>query len=161
MIGRTTREGGVASLFIVDAEYAEAVGRHKWISKSGGYLKAVVDGEYTLLHRFVWRLKHGTVPPLIDHINGVGWDCRLSNLREASTLLNALNKTRHRRRKVSLPRGVRLGRSKANPYLAKITVAGKQRHLGSFSTPELASAAYERARESAIREEASKHKAKH
>ena len=145
MIGRKTRRGGIAPLFIVDVEFAEEVERWSWMSHGKGYLYARVSGRNTLLHRFVWQLKHGDCPPILDHINGVKWDCRLENLRPATHSLNMLNLTR-RRTKHDLPRGVHHADGNANHFFAAIRVNGKQRHLGTFSTPEAASAAYEKAR---------------
>jgi hypothetical protein len=105
-----------------------------------------VGGKKVLLHRFVWQLKHGDCPPMLDHINGVQWDCRLENLRPADHSLNSLNLTR-RRSQNDLPRGVHpQPRSKSNPFFSQIQTGGHQKYLGSFPTPEAASAAYEQAR---------------
>jgi hypothetical protein len=158
MNGRATNRGGIAPLFVVDAEYAEAVSQHKWSNHSAGYLKARIGGKEFLLHRFVWQLKQGTLPPMLDHINGVKWDCRLGNLRPATSTLNQLNQTQPKHKHHHLPRGVHLRPRKANPYFAKIMEGGKQKYLGSFSTPELASAAYEQARATAITNEARRSK---
>jgi hypothetical protein len=145
-------------MFIVDAEFASEVGRHSWVANSGGYMQAKIDGKQVVLHRFVWQLKHGDCPSMLDHINRVRRDCRLDNLRPATHSLNNLNCSRKRPTN-DLPCGVRPNpNSKPNPYRAEITVNRKPKHLGCFPTPELASAAYEEARARAISQEERNHK---
>ena len=150
MIGRPTRQGGTAPLFVVDAGFADAVSRHAWFSDKRGYIRARTDAGPTLLHRFVWHLQHGSAPPLLDHINCVKWDCRIENLRPATATLNSLNATQRKRKHHHLPRGVAWVPSKPSPYIARIRLDGKSKHLGAFPTPEQASAAYEKARAEAI-----------
>jgi hypothetical protein len=106
----------------------------------------------------VWQIKHGSVPPMLDHINRVRWDCRLENLRPASHSLNNRN-TARLRTKHDLPRGVqRVPGFRTSPYAARIRDNGKIRHIGYFPTPELASAAYEEAYARAISQEERNHK---
>jgi hypothetical protein len=126
----------------VDDEHAEAVLRHCWSMSSRRYLAATVNGRRVLLHRFVWRLRHGDCPPLLDHINGDKTDCRTSNLRPANSTLNNLNSRKPRR---ALPPGVYFDgrRVGSKTYQAKGCRDGKCEHLGMFATPEEASAAYE------------------
>jgi hypothetical protein len=141
MNGRKTRRGGDAPLFVVDAEFAEQVGRWSWCDDGQGYLRATVNGKSVRLHRFVWSLRHGSPPSMLDHINGARWDCRIENLRPANHSLNGLNKTRARTTH-QLPRGVHNDKSnKTNPYYARL----HKQSLGSFPTPEQASEAYESA----------------
>jgi hypothetical protein len=145
VIGRATQRGGIAPMFIVDAEFADAVGEWLWSADSKGYLRSHPNGLHVYLHRFVWQLKHGECPNMLDHINCVKWDCRIENLRPATPSLNGLNQT-HPRSKHDLPRGVHPAPNGRNPFKAEIMVNSKTKYLGCFPTPELASAAYEKAR---------------
>jgi hypothetical protein len=143
---RVSRLGNVVPAFQIDDEYAEQVLAHKWFSHGMGYLQAHIEGRVILMHRFVWPLKHGQCPAMIDHINGDKRDNRLVNLRPASRQLNNRNR-RQRNRGSGLPTGVcRSQRNPIRPFSSQIRVGGRKRHLGCFATPEEASAAYERAR---------------
>lgn len=145
---RTSWKGRHQILFLVDAEMADHVFQHVWSLDSDGYLLSEVGGGKRMrLHRFIWHRAHGFLPDMLDHINGVRWDCRLCNLRPATPSLN----TRNRRvdRKYDLPRGVGLrcgpDRNGPRPYRARIRFGGKYHLLGYFSTPGDAAAAYDEA----------------
>ena len=147
-LSRTSWKGRRQLLFLVDGEMAQHVSQHVWSLNSHGYLESEVgDGKRMRLHRFVWQCAYGVLPKLLDHINGVRWDCRLCNLRPATSALN----TRNRRvaRKYDLPRGVGLrcgpDRNGPRPYYARIRFEGKKHVLGYFATPEAAAAAYDEA----------------
>jgi hypothetical protein len=94
------------------------------------------------MHRYVWFLRHGEWPNIIDHINGVRQDNRIDNLRSVSIREN----TGHRisPRKHRLPCGVSLTTS--GRYRAQIRVDGKLVSLGTFPTPDHAADAYSQAR---------------
>jgi hypothetical protein len=146
---RKSRFGTHQLFFVVDAEFAEQVSRMRWSKTSSGYLESFCpDTKKRLwLHRYVWSLTHGWYPPILDHINGVRWDCRVANLRPATSSLNSRN--RRVRRKHDLPRGVgvrcRLASVGSKRFYARIRLSGKQVTLGYFSTPEEAGVAYEEA----------------
>lgn len=140
VIGRTTRRGGFAPAFVVNPEVAEEVMRHHWVSTSKGrYLSAAIDGKMVQLHRYVYRLTHGTEPKIVDHINRNRLDCRAENLREASPSLSNLNRS-HSRGKY--PPGVGFHpKAKSRPYQASARRSGKTVHLGYFPTAIEASTA--------------------
>ena len=143
---RRSRFGNPQLFFVVDAEFADSVSRSRW-SNTCGYLESFCpDTKRRLkLHRFVWSLAHGSCPRILDHINGVRWDCRLSNLRPATSSLNARNRRVHRAS--GLPRGVgqRVGKWRNTPkrFYARIRIGGKQKFLGYYETPWEAAQAYE------------------
>lgn len=57
------------------------------------YLSIRLGGVNYRLHRVAWALHHGTWPlQVIDHINCIGTDNRIANLRDVSPLENARNK---------------------------------------------------------------------
>jgi hypothetical protein len=144
---RVNRFGNVVPSFQIDDELAEEVLKHKWFMSGGGvYLTASIGGKAVLLHRFVWKIKHGKVPTKLDHINRDPLDNRLANLRPATSSLNNFNQSR-RPTRLGFPRGVFcLGDQRARPYRAQVNFNGKKRTLGYFATSEEASAAHERAR---------------
>lgn len=105
-----------------------------------GYLDIQVDGISYRAHRLAWLYIFGEWPSdQIDHRNTVRDDNRISNLRDATNAENAQNRHRASRDNRAGALGVtRSGRR----WTASITVRGARHHLGSFDTPEAASAAY-------------------
>lgn len=103
-----------------------------------------VGGRMYLAHRLAWLYVTGAFPAeFIDHINTVGTDNRFVNLREATRKLNAEN---IRRANSNCKLGL-LGVSKnGRRFAARITVGGRQHHLGQFDTPEEAHTAYVKAK---------------
>ena len=75
----------------------------------------------------------------VDHINGVKDDNRLKNLEIVTHRENILRFTSSNK-KSGLPRGVTKCRSK---FVARARVNGKHICIGSYATPEQASAAYD------------------
>lgn len=76
---------------------------------SSGYLTFSLNGKMTFLHRFVWEMHNGEIPEdmVVDHINHIRNDNRLSNLRLATLSQNSSNcKDSVRQLERELPRGV-------------------------------------------------------
>lgn len=82
-------------------------------------------------------MTYGDWPSIIDHINGVPTDNRISNLREATASQNNAN----RRSRCSFGRGVQRNKT-GNRYEAKIKIGGKLTYIGSADTPEAAQELY-------------------
>ncbi len=107
---------------------------------SAGYTQLSIDGKLYRAHRVAWLYVTGRWPTeLIDHINGVKDDNRLSNLREATESQNHHNARVRRHNRIGL-KGVQQVGSRS--FSARITVAGKFRYIGTFSSPEAAHMAY-------------------
>jgi hypothetical protein len=79
----------------------------------------------------------------VDHIDGDSLNDCAANLRHATIMQNAWNHKR-RAKTASTPMGVRMLPS--GRYQVRIAVNKKQIHVGTFSTVEAASAAYQQAR---------------
>lgn len=108
-----------------------------------GYLRLRVKGRFCMAHRIAWMYVYGRNPSdQIDHIDGDRSNNRISNLREASVSENQQNLRRANCDSVSGYLGVRPSKSMRNPWVAQIKINGKQKHIGSFKTPEDAYAAY-------------------
>ena len=85
-------------------------------------------------------------PPdrLVDHINRDKLDNRCSNLRLVDFSINIMNRGRQRNNSSGYT-GVQY-RKDRQKWIVLIGLNGKYRRLGSFDTPEEASAAYEQAK---------------
>lgn len=112
-----------------------------YTSNGLGYRQISVDGRLYIAHRLAWLYVYGVWPThSIDHINGNKGDNRIENLRDVSMLINQQNQNRaHRSNRHSNLIGASLSKKK---FRARIKVNGKDIHLGTFSTQELAHAAY-------------------
>lgn len=112
-----------------------------------GYRRIRVDGPQYRSARLAYLWMTGEWPPEeIDHINRNPADDRWDNLRAVSPSQNLLN--RKLPRSTNMPTGVQ---RQGNRFEAKISVHRKLCYLGMFSTPEAASAAYQRALQSVMR----------
>lgn len=103
-----------------------------------GYTNIFVNGCRVLAHRLAWMWLYGKVPYLIDHINGIRTDNRISNLREVDYLGNAQNKKKHRE-------GNAVGAywfAQHNKWTASHRAGGKDHYLGLFETEQEAREAY-------------------
>lgn len=108
-----------------------------------GYLRLSLDGCVVLAHRAAWFYVHGVWPrDIIDHINGVKDDNRLSNLREATRQQNGFNRGKNSNNKSGF-KGVR--QRESGRWEAYITVKRKRITIGLYDRPQEASAAYETA----------------
>ena len=100
-----------------------------------GYVRVKLRGKRYMVHTLLWAMHTGAWPDqLLDHVNGVGVDNRIENLRPATASQNMANRRRGRGK---YPRGVRLHRNGYRWY----AVCNRE-HLGMFDTMEEASAAY-------------------
>lgn len=106
-----------------------------------GYGHIRVNGRKVMAHRWAWEREHGPIPDgmFIDHTCWQRSCVNPEHLRLATISQNNANRSGARKGRVhDLPRGVyRNGRG----YCAQITVGGVRHCLGTFSTPEEASAA--------------------
>src|SRR6185436_19695973 len=107
------------------------------MSKSG-YVAIRVNYVLHYAHRLAWLYVHGDWPPMkLDHVNGNRADNRLHNLRLANDAQNTYNKPAQSNNTSGF-KGVSQIKSTGR-WRASIN----NQHLGVFSTPQLASDAYE------------------
>jgi hypothetical protein len=109
--------------------------------KRQGYIKINICLVYYAAHRLAWLYVYGRHPGEIDHINGIGSDNRICNLRECTSTQNNFNQ-RKRLDNSSGFRGVTWHKTNKK-WRARIEISRKVILLGYFSTPELANAAYQ------------------
>jgi hypothetical protein len=141
----------------VDECFGDQVGKLIWTLRKGYAVNRRTENgkiKKVPLHDLVWELSGRPAPKFpmtIDHCNRDPKDSRLENLRIATPSLQALN-TRKPTGKYGLPAGVSFvefngsGKKRAKPYAARIRHRDKRTFIGMFTTPEEASAAYEKKR---------------
>lgn len=96
-----------------------------------GYLRVNIDKKCHYVHRIIWELCNGEIPPglMIDHINGNGLDNRLENLR----LVDASHNGRNKKNYLNTESGIfGVQRTPENKWKARIKVRGKQIHIGHY-----------------------------
>lgn len=108
------------------------------LDKENGYTRITIDGRRYAAHRLAWLYIYGEWPEIVDHINGVGTDNRIANLRNCNLQQNALN---HKKKinKSGFPCGVR---KLNNKYQARVMLNNKTYYLGVYKTPAEAEKVY-------------------
>lgn len=134
----------IVTLIKVSDEDYEKVSSISWYINSCGYaVHSLPGGVKLLLHRYIMGAEKGQV---VDHINHDKTDCRRENLRFVTVQENSINKTKTRRKKQSIYKGVSANsKSALRPWRAMIHLNGSQKFLGTFKTEIEASQAYDRA----------------
>lgn len=121
-------------------------------SPSTGYIRVTVDKKVLAAHRVAWVLTTGKWPEgVIDHINGVKTDNRITNLRDVTRADNMLNRLGVQSNKKSGDLGVFLDKRRGTWY-AQIQRHGKTTNLGTFKSQQEASAAVSKARKDILGE---------
>ena len=93
-----------------------------------GHRRVAVFGKKYQEHRVAWALAYGEFPTgVLDHVNGVRWDNRLSNLREATPALNQLNTKARGSTHFDVSHG---------KWRARVKWRGTRRHVGWYDTKE-------------------------
>ena len=105
-----------------------------------GYITIGIAGRIYKAHRLAWLYVYGSWPKgLIDHINGNKADNRICNLRDVFADGNSQNVRKPNRRNKSGFMGVIWFQNK---WRASMSVNGKSKWLGDYSTPEKAHQIY-------------------
>lgn len=110
------------------------------VEKRIGYITIGIAGHIYKAHRLAWLYVHEEWPKgLIDHINGNKADNRIENLRDVFAAGNSQNVRKPNRRNKSGFMGVIWFQNK---WRASMSVNGKSKWLGDYSTPEEAHQVY-------------------
>lgn len=131
---------------IVDDEDYLTLSKFKWRAFILRHTTYIVRGEWSKSERrsitiYMHRQILGLLPEqFVDHINGIGWDNRRSNLRICTRSENQRNMKLYSDSRTKF-KGVDFHK-KAKKFRARIVIEGKQKHLGLFDTPEAAHAVY-------------------
>lgn len=154
-----TKEEALKLIKLLSAlEYDPNTGIFRWSSNAhdrvknkqagtqngNGYIRIALAGKRYYAHRLAWLKFYGEMPDgEIDHINGIGNDNRIANLRLAQRSENAANQGKRSSNTTGF-KGVSWSLSRKK-FVAQITVNKKNKFLGHFSNPSDAHAAYTRA----------------
>jgi hypothetical protein len=111
-------------------------------SKHLGYWVIGVCGRQYYGHRLAWFYVHGEWPKFIDHINSDRVDNRLANLRNIEQRINNQNRRAAGKNNLCGFLGVSHEPRNASPWVARIWVDGKSKHLKACKTKEEAHAVY-------------------
>jgi hypothetical protein len=135
---------------VIDAEDRDLVAKYSWNLSGAGYARAAGLGDDTGKTVFLHRLVSGAAPvAVVDHLNGDPLDNRRCNLRVATQAANRLNCwTPKSSCSHSVPGVTRV--KARRKYSANITLDGRRRFLGHFSTHDEAAAASAHARAEAL-----------
>lgn len=112
-----------------------------------GYVRVRRGGKEYRAHRIIWEMFHGEIPEgyLVDHIDRDVYNNRIENLRLATRQQNNVNSCGVGK----YPKGVVKNGKK---YRSRITINGIYKNLGTFTTVEEASTAYNEAAKEAFGE---------
>lgn len=115
------------------------------LNRRTGYVQISIRGVLIRAQRLAWVITFGKWPDgVVDHINGIRSDNRMSNLRDVPETLNFQNQRRAHtdNRAGFLGVEARATRSGKIRYRALICVNRKTIRLGTYVSPELAHKAY-------------------
>ncbi len=116
---------------------SKLAGKPAFANPSDGYLVGRFGGKNYKSHRVAWAVFHGHWPKgQIDHINGDRSDNRIANLRHVTNAENAKNQKKRSTNRTGEPCVNWFARD--SKWWVKITVDGRQKHIGYFDTFEAA-----------------------
>jgi len=107
----------------------------------GGHRYVGIKGKLYGEHRVIWKMVYGSVPPILDHINGIRDDNRLTNLRCATSAQNHQNT-----RSVSKTAGVKgvYWNKRAGKWHVQTKNGGSTIYLGQYDDLREAALRYDR-----------------
>lgn len=111
------------------------VGKEADSACTGGYKYVRINGSSIPVHKIIYFLEHGTVPKMVDHIDGDTSNNLPSNLRAANYEQNNRN-ARIRVDNKTGSKGLRL--CKNGKWQVYVRVNGKQKSFGVYEDFELA-----------------------
>jgi HNH endonuclease/AP2 domain len=102
----------------------------------GGYIETRLFNKQYKLHKLIWLYFYGYLPKYIDHINGVTYDNRIENLREANHSENMMNTKMRITNKTGI-KGVNWHKA-SNKWTVQLMVNQKKKYFGIYDDIELA-----------------------
>jgi hypothetical protein len=135
-------QGKVA--IVDDEDYDKLIAMGKWYAKRDGQRwyatrntenSKIVTRKTVRMHRIILDVTNGME---VDHINGNGLDNRKTNIRICTRRQNMWNRNVYRNSYL----GIRGVRSNKKGFIARITINGILKYLGTFNTPEEAHSMY-------------------
>lgn len=134
-------------VWLVDRNHLAKAGSVAGSINSCGYIQIWIDGRQYKASRLAWLYVHGSFPSgLMDHIDRIRTNDRISNLRVATKVENGQNLKVKKNNKSGFV-GVNWHKA-TSKWTAQIMFDGKKIYLGIFNTPE--EAATSRAKAKAI-----------
>jgi hypothetical protein len=104
--------------------------------RSHAYRSVYVLGKEYMEHRIIFMLHHGYLPPEVDHIDGDKLNNKIDNLRAATHAENLKNQ---KIKSCNTSGNKNVGWAKREQrWRVRLTVAGKDKHIGYFKDRELA-----------------------
>lgn len=114
--------------------------------RQNGYRAIKINSKAYGAHRLIYLYHHGYLPEFLDHVDGDPSNNNISNLREATRAQNAMNKKKNTsingNPTSSIYKGV-VWNKRREKWQVTITIAGKKKHLGYFTSETEAARAYD------------------
>ena len=141
---RLRYEPETGKLFWLDCEDMPKNWRTRWAGEeafttvvNNGYRNGAISSVKFYAHRLIWGLHYGESPTgHIDHINGIKYDNRISNLRVVTHQENMKNQSMYVNNTSGVC-GVYLYKP-TGKWKAQIKIDGRNRSLGCYTTIEAA-----------------------
>ena len=112
-----------------------------------GYRVITINNKPYKAHRLIFIYHHGDVPEFLDHIDGNPSNNDISNLREATTKQNGMNRKKNKSYGGKLVSSRFKGVSQISnvKWLSRIAINEERKHLGYFTSEIDAAKAYDKA----------------
>jgi hypothetical protein len=130
-LSRVAIDSEAGKVFLVKSKRSELIGREVGVGQKVARYKSIhvskdKKKKRIRLHRLIYYYNYGTLPEVVDHIDGDTKNNSIFNLREATVQQNARNTKR---------RGIYYVKNK-KLWRVRIMADGKSIHIGYFKTEE-------------------------
>lgn len=107
-------------------------GKEAGCIKAKGYKYVGIDSRQYRVHRVIFLMHHGYVPPIIDHKDNDRLNNKIENLQEISNSENLLKAPLRKGNST----GIKCLQKRGNKYILRSTTKYGSIHLGTFKTLE-------------------------